>query len=469
MLDRALAEPGVAAGPMGRPLSALRLAFASFSGSARRLAGEELAALAAAESVPASPESGIGQGIELAAAALEKALTCCDAAEATAAAEGAIDELRTTDVGVSLVGSRLLIALALLFAERPRSAERVLDELIESRAGGPPGRTVCLSLALRSLTRFHLGAIAAAERDAVDHLDDHPSTSWPPFRRIAVAVKIKCRLALDDLEGAWRASELVAVPTAAESLLSEPLRDAMALLHLANRDPCATITETLASARRQELWGSQNPVVPYPWRSRRALAMGWMGDVGEARELARADLDAARDSGLHRAAGVALHAIALLAEGAERRELLVDAAEALRLAPAPFERAAVHIDLGAELRRAGQRSRARGELRRGLRIARRCGAQALISRATLELEASGANRSEVASGPLAELTPSERRVAAMAAAGAGNKEIAETLYVTVKTVEFHLTRAYRKLDITSRSELADALAAAGGEPDSQSG
>jgi len=96
-------------------------------------------------------------------------------------------------------------------------------------------------------------------------------------------------------------------------------------------------------------------------------------------------------------------------------------------------------------------------LREGLAIASACGAAPLAERAGAELLASGARpRRAALSGPDA-LTPSERRVADLAASGMSNREIAEQLVVTVRTVEFHLSRAYAKLDISSRRELAARL------------
>lgn len=64
---------------------------------------------------------------------------------------------------------------------------------------------------------------------------------------------------------------------------------------------------------------------------------------------------------------------------------------------------------------------------------------------------------------VASLTASERRVADLAASGASNREIAQHLYVTVKTVEVHLSSVYRKLDLKSRTQLGRALAGAAGE------
>jgi DNA-binding NarL/FixJ family response regulator len=115
------------------------------------------------------------------------------------------------------------------------------------------------------------------------------------------------------------------------------------------------------------------------------------------------------------------------------------------------------VSLGGALRRDRQPSDAREPLRQGLELAAVCGAERLAEHARSELYASGARpRSDALSGVEA-LTPSERRVSELAAGGDSNKDIAQTLYVTPKTVEVHLSNAYRKLGIRSRRELPAAL------------
>ncbi len=87
-----------------------------------------------------------------------------------------------------------------------------------------------------------------------------------------------------------------------------------------------------------------------------------------------------------------------------------------------------------------------------------CGAEAVVERARSELYATGARPRRDALKGVESLTPSERRVADLAAEGNSNREIAQELYVTPKTVEVHLSNAYRKLEIKGRRELATALA-----------
>jgi DNA-binding NarL/FixJ family response regulator len=114
-------------------------------------------------------------------------------------------------------------------------------------------------------------------------------------------------------------------------------------------------------------------------------------------------------------------------------------------------------DLGAALRRGGRRIDSRTPLRQALDLAHRCGANALAERARTELAASGAQPRRAMLTGLEALTPSERRVAEVAASGMTNRDIAQALFVTRRTVEIHLTHSYQKLEIGSRDQLADAL------------
>jgi DNA-binding NarL/FixJ family response regulator len=104
---------------------------------------------------------------------------------------------------------------------------------------------------------------------------------------------------------------------------------------------------------------------------------------------------------------------------------------------------------------AGDRARARETLREGLRLAMSCGATRLTRRARAELASAGARVRVEGAGSADTLTAAERRVARLAADGCSNREIAETLFVTEKTVETHLANTYRKLNIRSRRALPE--------------
>jgi DNA-binding CsgD family transcriptional regulator len=196
-----------------------------------------------------------------------------------------------------------------------------------------------------------------------------------------------------------------------------------------------------------------------PWRSQAALALREFGRTEEARELAHEELVLSRSWGAPRTVGISLRALALVEGGEAGATLLREAVEVLAASPARLEHARALVDLGALLRRGNSRSEARKLLRQGVELAHHCGATALVTRGNEELAATGAHPRTVLLSGLDALTASERRVAQMAAEDMSNKEIAQALFVTVKTVEQHLGRVYRKLDIGTRRELGAALAA----------
>jgi DNA-binding CsgD family transcriptional regulator len=231
-------------------------------------------------------------------------------------------------------------------------------------------------------------------------------------------------------------------------------------LRLAQGRPADALAEFEAcrALLSAEVWGMEMRDNGYLHaRSGAAQALLRLGEHERARELAQAELADARAFAAPRALGIALRAAGLARGGEHGLELLGESAAVLRSSPALLERAHSLAELGAALRRAGQRAAAREPLAEALDIAARCGARPLAARAREELKATGARpRREWRTGVEA-LTPSELRVARLAAEGKTNREIAHALYVTPKTVEGHLARAYGKLEITGRTELAHAL------------
>jgi DNA-binding CsgD family transcriptional regulator len=195
-----------------------------------------------------------------------------------------------------------------------------------------------------------------------------------------------------------------------------------------------------------------------PWRSNAALAQARLGNRDQASQLLAEELELARRFGAPRAIGIALRAAGLCAKGAAEIELLRESEAVLRRSPARLEHAKSSVELGAALRRHRSRREAREPLRAGLEFAERSGAAPLAERAREELAATGARPRRIVRSGTESLTASERRVATMAADGMSNPEIAQALFVTRRTVETHLTAVYRKLEISSRSELSGALA-----------
>ncbi len=195
------------------------------------------------------------------------------------------------------------------------------------------------------------------------------------------------------------------------------------------------------------------------WRSMLALAIG-ARDPAEAHALAHAELERANHFGQPRAIGVALHACGVLAGGEYGIVILGQAIACLRRSPARLELARALHDLGAATRRAGKRSAAREPLREALSLAQQCGAVMLAARIDAELAATGVRLRRGRSSGREALTPSERRVANLAASGLTNREIGQSLFVSVKTVGTHLGHIYEKLDLQgpqAREQLGELL------------
>jgi DNA-binding CsgD family transcriptional regulator len=194
-----------------------------------------------------------------------------------------------------------------------------------------------------------------------------------------------------------------------------------------------------------------------PWRSLKAQALDRLGRHEEAVALAGEELEIARGWGSPGTVGRSMRVLGaiLRADGIEQLE---EACALLQEAPARLEQAKAFAALGVALRRRGKPTEAREPLRHALELADVCGAQPLADSVRTEIYATGARPRTTAIRGVLALTASERRVADLAAAGQTNRDIAQTLYVTPKTVEVHLSSAYRKLGIGSRRELGRALA-----------
>lgn len=202
-------------------------------------------------------------------------------------------------------------------------------------------------------------------------------------------------------------------------------------------------------------YAAASPIIP--WRPYLAVAAARSGELEDARRLAAEDLEAARRFGAPRPIGMALWAGGLVEGGDPGIELLREAVSVVETSFSGLELSRSLVDLGALLRSRGKRTEAREPLRRALDLASRLGLSALAERARSELEATGARpRREALRGQDA-LTPSELRVARLAAEGRSNPQIAAELFISRKTVEFHLQGVYRKLGVSSRGELPGEL------------
>jgi DNA-binding CsgD family transcriptional regulator len=339
-------------------------------------------------------------------------------------------------------------------------AERCCDTAIaDARARGSL-LDFAMASAFRSELAYRQGRLVEAESDARASLEA-ARLGQSPFAVNGLAHVIDVLVERGELDAALDALADGADAEIPDSLVTNFLLFSRARLRLARGEPERGIADLRELAARERR--SRSPRM-FPHRSALAVAYATLGRTAEARRLAAEELELARRWDTPRAVGMALRAQGLVERGERALEHLRRAVATLAGSGAELEHARALTDLGAALRRGGRRAEARDPLRQGLDRAHRCGATALEQRALQELRASGARpRTPLRTG-VDSLTPSESRIAAIAASGQSNREIAQSLFLSLKTVEMHLSACYRKLDVHSRSELAEALSAADPTP-----
>jgi DNA-binding CsgD family transcriptional regulator len=383
---------------------------------------------------------------------------------ALADAEGALPDLsqHREETDWSLAYGRILHVL--LLGDDFAAATPIMNELVTDarRSGG------ALAFSSASLWRAGLrhatGALIEAEADARLAFDRRPADEYmeTPWLYGLLAEVLVERGEVDE------AARILATFEAEVDAFREDDRNhavlfrARAHVGLTRGDQRAALSDALASGRIARWMGFINPAVDFgpTWRSAAALAHHFLGEEDAARDLAREQLELARRWGAPRTLGQALRILGVVEGGTDGLERLQEAVSVLEASPARLEHGYALTDLGSALRRDNQRAAAREPLRLALELAQRGGAKLLAGRAHEELIASGARPRRVFASGVDALTPSERRVAAMAAEGLSNREIAQSLFVTLRTVETHLSSVFRKLDVSARTQVATALAAA---------
>jgi DNA-binding CsgD family transcriptional regulator len=354
--------------------------------------------------------------------------------------------------------AQAILARSLALADAVDEARTALSALVDRGRERGAVASVAWGCAIRAETELRAGKLAEAETDASEALtialDHDVGIVVPAVVASLVDTCLERRPAQEALVLLARHGfNGQALPP---GYTSHVLLHARGRARAAAGDPKMAASDLRECGQAETDWGARNPAA-MPWRSSLALVLHALGQTDEAEALAEEELDLARAFGANRAIGIALRAAALLRRGGAAIAGLREAVETLAASPAHLEHARALVDLGAAQRRAGRRQDALDTLRAGLDAADRCGAHQLSARARAELRAAGARpRRQRLSGP-ESLTASERRVAGMAAAGLTNRQIAQALFVTTKTVEMHLGRVYPKLGVAGRAELAGVL------------
>jgi DNA-binding CsgD family transcriptional regulator/tetratricopeptide (TPR) repeat protein len=357
--------------------------------------------------------------------------------------EQALDELTPGSL------TRIQLVLAVFHADRVELALRMLEERIahERRRGDVPLLVGYLNARARVLA--FLGALEEAEATAREGLayDTVFVHSWgQPSLLAALLVPLVWAGRIEEAQAALdeRGPAGPIGPVGTFHVARMELRSAQG-----RHDEAVADAEALLS--RLQARGHAGIRL-------RDVAAGTFLAAGEdtrAAQVAREGLDIARRWGAPSTIAPNLRVLGLAtAEEAPLRE----AVALLEGGPFRFELARCLLALGSHLRRTRRRSQARDPLRRALDLAHRCGAHPLLETARAELRACGARPRSPASSGLESLTASERRVAELVAGGQSNPQVARTLFISRSTVEAHLRSIFRKLEISSRHELAPLLA-----------
>lgn len=369
--------------------------------------------------------------------------------------------------------------LTLIYADHLDSAVAWCDQIMHGLQKRHTPSWTAVFCGLRAMASLRRGDISSAHSDAAHALSQLPLKGWGELGGIPLASLIEASAAMGDHETAASATRR---PLPRELFHTRSILHylhARGRYHLSEGRDHAALGDFLACGERMQAWGLDSLGL-VPWRSAAAEAYLRLGDRGRAERLAAEELAMTKDGDSRHRANT-LRVVAATGPPERRVEILDEA-----LAGLPgngYDRAAVLADLGVALRQARDNARAEAVLRQARATSEACGAAKLRQAVLRELSAlsSGASgnsppaaktsgyivpRSDGTPGDevvLKLLTMAERRVASLATRGYSNREISRRLFITVSTVEQHLTHIYRKCGIRRRNELATVLSVDGAD------
>jgi DNA-binding CsgD family transcriptional regulator len=366
------------------------------------------------------------------------------------------------DVPLQATDGLLVRGVLRLYTDDLRGARRDLRTAAERVRAGVPVHFASPILAFLGETEFRIGAWD----DAILHGELAVSLSTDadrvfdfPFVHAYAALAPACR-------GDWEPAErhvqmaLAAAEPSGMPLAIAASNTAAAVLAWTRSDHHRVLESSKAIRSLQALDALGRPGV-FDWRPLEIEALIATQRLSEA-DVALAEFEQAIPQGGLQSAEVSvatLHGSLAAARGdgaraAERFAAAWELSDGLQL---PLNLAVLALADGQRLRRAGERRPALARLRAAREQFETLGARPSIEACDRELAAAGAHIGEPGSGLSQGLTPAELGVASLVASGRSNREVAEELYVTVKTVEFHLRGVFAKLGISSRHEIAAHL------------
>lgn len=348
----------------------------------------------------------------------------------------------------------LLALMTLNFGEQYDLATRLLDIALDGARQEGHATRQGLIHGQRAVLALAQGALHDAQVEAETGLLLVAEPHFTVLQLLAVAITV--HIERGELDAADELASRAEPAAIAEDHTYVPgFLVARGRLRIAQGRPEEGVADLLWCGRRLAAYGL---LWPSDWKAVAAPALAALGQGTQARRLAQEQLAMARRVGAPGALGMSLRAAGLVTGGDEGLDLLHEAVAVLEGSAARLELAHALADLGTHLGRAGRRPEGRDSLRRAIKLAGECGAVALAEQATAELHAGPGRRARTElTGPNA-LTAAEWRVCRQAAAGQTNRELAQALFVTEKTIERHLSSAYQKLGIRSRFQLSTAIA-----------
>jgi DNA-binding CsgD family transcriptional regulator len=361
--------------------------------------------------------------------------------------------LRQAGLGFQNLTQIMTIA-ALVGAEELAEAERWCDSLSGSVVRRAP-LAGAFVLVLRGLIHNRRGEAAAAAQCIIEAFNLVPERGWGVFVGIPLAELVLALTATGRFDDARLRLHTPLPDALFGSPLVLPHLHARGRYHLAIGRPRDALAEFEACRDLLDSWAFDLPVL-VPWRIGLAEAHLALGDRAAARAAAELQLRLLTPDKL-RSRGITLRVVAAAGPQDRRIGLLTEAAELLERFGDRLELARVLADLSDHHRLAGQDGTAEPLRRRARALAAATGAARIGSGPA----ADPAPDADTAIDPLTGLSEAELRVAALAADGFTNRQIARRLHVTMSTVEQHLTRIYRKLEIRRRTELPRVLLDAG--------
>jgi DNA-binding CsgD family transcriptional regulator len=360
--------------------------------------------------------------------------------------------------------ARLQVSEVLMMAERTEEAVAQSEYGLDVARGWGHQFMIGFALTYQAASLRTAGNLDAADAAAREAMEILTACRASPDSTAVLGLRATQVEILLDMGQVQKAAALVdrsePIPIKPRSRMGALLLGARGRLRRSRGEPLSALHDVIASGEYFARHGVVNPLVS-SWRFEAALAAQELDSIPQARIHAEAELAGAHRWGTPGAVGRALRLVAQVGYESEARSRLERSVDVLYDSDQRLSLAESLTDLGTLLARQSEQTRAREVLRDAYAIAEEIGCAPLISRSRSELTAAGGRPKRPTRNGNSGLTASERRVAQLAAGDRTNKVIAAELFVGQRTVEIHLTNAYRKLGIDGRGQLPAALRAAG--------